>query len=56
MLIDSADSKASPQSAVPYLFRAFGFDANGEERVATVVAITLAVTVVAAVAILMGMV
>jgi len=51
-----ADSEHSSGSDAPGFLKDFGVNADWEERVVTAVAVTLAVLVVAAVAILMGMV
>lgn len=56
MAIKLADEKTPSGAAAPSIHRIFGPHAEWEERVVTVVATTIAVMIVAAVAILMGMV
>lgn len=54
MPADIADNENPSGKATPGFFEDFGIKAEWEERVVTTVAVTVAVMVVAAVAILMG--
>ena len=56
MPADIADSENPSGNDAPGLFADFGVKAEWEERVVTTVAVTVAVMIVAGIAILMGMV
>ena len=56
MPADIADSEKPSGKTTPGSFADFGIKAEWEERVVTSVAVTVAIMIVAAVAILMGMV